>query len=128
MTKLSGFEFWLVTVVIVGAATVIWFSVGRFVKSVDALNEAVAGLKAIVSSILKGQEVMGMEIKNLKITSDTHSHDISVLQERMKVSFRLLNDIKQDNDELAKQVCSIDKTVSSIVQMHKVNHNQNLEP
>lgn len=128
MTKLSGFEFWLVTVVIVGAATVIWFSVGRFVKSVDALNEAVAGLKAIVSSIIKGQEVMGMEINNLKNTSDTHSHDISVLHERMKVSFRLLNDIKQDKDELAKQVYSIDKTVSAIVQMHKVNHNQNLEP
>ena len=128
MTKLSGFEFWLVTVVIVGAATVIWFSVGRFVKSVDALNEAVAGLKAIVSSILKGQEVMGLDIKELKITSDTHSHDISVLQERLKVSFRLLNDFKQDRDDLAKQVFSIDKTVSSIMQMHKLNHNQNIEP
>ena len=128
MTKLSGFEFWLVTVVIVGAATVIWFSVGRFVKSVDALNEAVAGLKAIVSSILKGQEVMGLDIKELKITSNTHSHDISVLQERLKVSFRLLNDFKQDRDDLAKQVFSIDKTVSSIMQMHKLNHNQNIEP
>lgn len=128
MTKLSGFEFWLVTVVIVGAATVIWFSVGRFVKSVDALNEAVAGLKAIVSSILKGQEVMGLDIKELKSTSDTHSHDISVLQERLKVSFRLLNDFKQDRDDLAKQVFSIDKTVSSIIQMHKLNHKQNIEP